>query len=272
MTAAPERWQLEGDSAELYERYLVPPVTLPWARDLVGRAGVKAGDQVLDVACGTGAVARVAAERVGADGRVFGVDVNRAMLGVARARLPQLELREASVLALPFADDGFDIVLCQFGLQFFPDRPAALREMRRVLAPGGGFGASVYASIERNPASDALSRSLDRRFGEGASRAKRHEHSLADRSEVAALLTAAGFARLRLETLRREIRFASAEEWVRIQFAATPLAALLEGREPSECARLVAAVGADVGTTFPSVADDVDFAFSQEVHIAFATR
>jgi ubiquinone/menaquinone biosynthesis C-methylase UbiE len=86
MTAAPEQWQLEGNSAELYERYLVPAVALPWALNLVERVGVGAGDRVLDVACGTGAVARVAAERVGDSAYVVGVDVNSAMLGVAKAR------------------------------------------------------------------------------------------------------------------------------------------------------------------------------------------
>src|SRR5262249_42355962 len=251
LTAAPERWQLEGDSAELYERYLVPPVTLPWAVDLVGRVGVDAAERILDVACGTGAVARVAAERVGDGGRVVGVDVNRAMLRIARARVPGLEWREGSVLALPFADGEFDVVFCQLGLQFFPDRPAALREMRRVLAPCGRLGARVYSSIERNPPAGAPSEALDRQFGEGASRAKRHEHSLADRAELAGLLAATGFADIRVETVSREVRFASAEEWVRIQFAATPLAALLEGREPSQCERLVALVGADVEAGAP---------------------
>src|SRR5262249_60175611 len=113
--------------------------------------------------------------------------------------------------------------------------------------PGGRLGASVYSSIERNPAAEALSDALDRHFGEGASRAKRHEHSLADRAELAGLLARTGFAGVCVETITREVRFASAEEWVRIQFAATPLAALLEGREPPERERLVALVGADVG-------------------------
>jgi len=270
MTDAPERWQLEGVSAELYERHLVPPVTLPWALNLVERVGVEAGDRVLDVACGTGAVARVAAERV-AGARVVGVDVNNAMLRVARARLPHLEWCEANVIELPFADGEFDVVFCQLGLQFFPDRPAALLEIRRVLAPGGRFGASVYSSIEHNPAADALANSLDRRFGEGASRAKRHEHSLADRAEFAALLATAGPTRLHIETITREVRFASAEEWVRIQFAATPLATVLDGREPSERERLVARVGADVGATVPRLADGVGWACRQEAHIAVAT-
>jgi ubiquinone/menaquinone biosynthesis C-methylase UbiE len=271
MTAAPERWQLEGDSVELYERYLVPPVTLPWALDLVERVGVNAGDRVLDVACGTGAVARVAAERVGEGGRVVGVDVNRAMLGVARARLPGLEWREGNVLELPFAAGEFNVVFCQLGLQFFPDRPAALLEMRRVLESGGRFAASVYSSIERNPAAEALSDALDRQFGEGASRAKRHEHSLADRAELAGLLATAGFAGVRVETITREVRFASAEEWVRIQLAATPLATLLEGREPPERERLVALVAADVGARLARLAQDGGLAFPQEAHVALAT-
>ncbi len=104
MTRDPERWQLEGASAELYERYLVPAVTLPWAVDLVDRVGVRRGDRVLDVACGTGAVARVAAERVGDSGRVAGLDVNRGMLAVARSLQPagaaRIEWHEGSALEL----------------------------------------------------------------------------------------------------------------------------------------------------------------------------
>ena len=212
----------------------------------------------------------MAAERV-TGARVVGVDVNSAMLRVARARLPHLEWCQTNVVELPFADGEFDVVFCQLGLQFFPDRPAALAEIRRVLAPGGRFGASVYSSIEHNPAADALASSLDRRVGDGASRAKRHEHSLADRAEFAALLAAAGFARLRIETISRQERFASIEEWVRVQFAATPLAAVLEGRDPSERERLVARVAADVAATLPRPADDDGWAFRQEAHIAVAT-
>ena len=200
-----EQWQLGGDSAGLYERFLVPAVTLPWATDLVARAGVRAGERVLDVACGTGAVARVAAARVGTGGRVVGLDVNRGMLEVARSRPPAgdeapIEWCEGSVLALPFGAGEFGVVLCQLGLQFFPDRPAALREMRRVLAPGGRLGASVYSELERSPAAHALSDARDRHLGEGASRAKRLEHSLASAGEVRTLLVDAGFADVRVET------------------------------------------------------------------------
>jgi len=129
---------------------------------------------------------------------------------------------------------------------------------------------SVYSAIEQNPAADTLARSLDRHFGESASRAKRQEHSLADREEVGALIATAGFTRPRLETITREIRFASVDEWVRVQFAATPLAALLRG-EPSEREQQMLGVIADVASTVPGLADNVGFGFRQEVHLAVAT-
>ena len=261
MTHDPERWQLEGASAELYERYLVPSVTLPWAVDLVDRVGVRRGDRVLDVACGTGAVARVAAERVGDSGRVAGLDVNRGMLAVARSLQPAgaagIEWHEGSALELPFDDREFGVVLCQLGLQFFPDCTTALLEMRRVSTPGGRVAASVFTAIERNPATHALSGALDRHLGEGASLAKRNEHSLADPEELRALLAAAGFADVRVETASRTVRFASPAEYVRVQFAATPVAALLSDREPSARERLVSLVSADVSASLaPYVTDD----------------
>src|SRR5262249_44063354 len=120
-------------------------------------------------------------------------------------------------------------------------------------------------------AAAALSEALDWHFGEGASRAKRHEHSLSDRAELAGLLATAGFAGVRVETVTREVRFDSAEEWVRVQFAATPLAALLEGRRPPECERLVALVGADVGARLARLVRDGGLAFPQEAHVALAT-
>ena len=123
-----EAWQLEGSAAELYERHLVPAISSLWAADLVERAAPQAGERVLDVACGTGIVARLAAERMGL-GHVVGLDLNAAMLAVARSLPygpgPAIEWHEGSVLDMPFPDDLFDLCLCQLGLQFFPDRVAA---------------------------------------------------------------------------------------------------------------------------------------------------
>lgn len=276
MTTDPEKWQLEGSAPELYERYLVPAVTMPWAEDLIGRVGLSSGDRVLDVACGTGVVARVAVTRVGGDGRVVALDVNTGMLEVARATQSvtdgvSIEWVEGSALALPFADGEFGIVLCQLGLQFFEDPLAALREMRRVMAEGGRVGASVYTSIDRNPAAHALSDALDRHLGQGASLAKRSEHSLANSGELSELCTAAGFVGLRIETVRRTVRFASPEEWVRIQLVATPLASRLRERERSERDDVVARVGADVRASLTTFVKDDGFTFPQEVHIVLAT-
>lgn len=273
MASDSERWQLEAGAPELYERYLVPTVTLPWAEDLIERVGLSHGDRVLDVACGTGVVARVAAARVGVGGRVVGVDLNGGMLDVARAKPSQsgcasIEWVEGTALALPFAAGEFGIVVCQLGLQFFDDRLTAVREMRRVLADGGRVGASVYTSIERNPAALALSDALDRHLGGVASVAKRSEHSLADSNALRGLFAAAGFVGSRVETVTRTVRFASVEEWVGIQLAATPLAAAARG--PSGGADLVARVAADVGDALAPFVHDDAFAFPQEVHVVLA--
>jgi SAM-dependent methyltransferase len=265
VTTDAEKWQLEGTAPELYERFLVPTVTLPWAQDLVERAGVARGDRVLDVACGTGVVARVAAARVGSGGRVVGLDLNRGMLAVARAVQPAIEWVEGSALALPFDDGEFGIVICQLGLQFFDDRLGAVAEMRRVLATGGRAAASVFTSIDRNPAALALSDALDLHVGEGASLAKRSEHGLADSEELRDLFAAAGVSGTRIETVSLTIRFGSVQEWVAVQLAATPLAAL---PQPDD---LAARVSGDVGTALAAFFDDDGFAFPQEVHVATAT-
>ena len=125
-------WQLEGSAAELYQRYLVPAITTKWAEDLVGRAQLSAGEAVLDIACGTGVVARSAAKKLG-HGHVTGLDLNAGMLAVAHGVPSEgdpIVWVEGSALDLPFPSDTFDVALCQLGLQFFPDQVRALREMR----------------------------------------------------------------------------------------------------------------------------------------------
>jgi SAM-dependent methyltransferase len=120
-----------GSAAEIYKRHMVPAIFGPWAEDLVACAAPQPGERVLDVACGTGVVARLVAQRVGPAGQVVGLDLNPGMLTVARALPPSqgamIAWREGNASAIPLADAAFDLVLCQQGLQFFPDRPAALR-------------------------------------------------------------------------------------------------------------------------------------------------
>jgi ubiquinone/menaquinone biosynthesis C-methylase UbiE len=129
-----------GSPPENYERYFVPAIGEPVARDLIDRAALRAGERVLDVACGTGIVTCLAAEQVRETGTVAGLDLNPGMLAVARSVTPpetSIDWHEASAEDMPLPDDVFDVVLCQMGLQFMADKPAALSEMRRVLAPGG---------------------------------------------------------------------------------------------------------------------------------------
>jgi ubiquinone/menaquinone biosynthesis C-methylase UbiE len=170
-----EHWQLEGSAAELYQRYLVPGITSKWAEDLVHRAQLRSGEEVLDVACGTGVVARLAAKKMGS-GHVTGLDLNAGMLAVARdvsGDGPLVNWMEGSALDLPFPSGHFDAVLCQLGLQFFPDQSKALREMRRVVRMSGRVALSVYSPIERTPGANAFVGALDDVLGPQASRIKR---------------------------------------------------------------------------------------------------
>ena len=155
-----------GSAAETYEKYFVPAMFVPWADILLRHASPQPGERVLDVACGTGIVARLAAPLVGSKGQAVAVDVNPAMLAVARAHpAPSdatIHWQEGNAVALPFPDGAFDMVLCQHGLQFIPDRASAVREMRRVLAPGGRALVIVLQALARHPVFETLVESASR--------------------------------------------------------------------------------------------------------------
>ncbi|MGH2560745.1 MAG: methyltransferase domain-containing protein [Thermomicrobiales bacterium] len=224
---ATETWQIEATAAETYEKQLVPALFAEWAPRLVDAAGVQQGDWVLDVACGTGVVAREAAERVGSAGRVTGLDLNPGMLAVARRLRPDLTWREGDATALPFADGAFDRVLCQFALMYVPDRVAALREMRRVLAPAGTVGLAVWNAIDHSPAFVLLSEILARHAGPRAADILRSPFVLGDLDEVRSLLTAAELSVLRTETRVGAATFSSVDAFVHAEVDGSPLAGLL---------------------------------------------
>jgi ubiquinone/menaquinone biosynthesis C-methylase UbiE len=270
-----KQWQLDGSAPELYQRYLVPAVTALWAADLVERAALRDGERVLDIACGTGVVARIAAQRVGATGRVVALDLNPGMLAVARSLPPVngavIDWREGSALALPFPDAEFNVAFCQLGLQFFPNRPQALREMRRALVPEGHLALNVFGPIERNPAAHALAAALDRHIGPDASTAKRSEHALADTEQLRRLVADAGFHSIEIETVSKLVRFPSSADYVRIQLAATPLASLVAQFDTASGERLVEAALKDVGAALTPYTTVEGLTFPQEVHYALAT-
>jgi SAM-dependent methyltransferase len=183
--------------AEAYEQFLVPAIFGPWARAVLRAHPPAPGSAVLDVACGTGIGARLASGLVGREGRVVGVDADDAMLAVARKTAggrgggAPIEWRQANALALPFPESAFDHVLSFEGLQFFPDRPAALREIRRVLRPGGTFVGTVWGPLERNPGFEALAEALRHYVSADAGRLP--PFALTDVEAIRTLVGAAGF-------------------------------------------------------------------------------
>jgi SAM-dependent methyltransferase len=228
VTVDQSQWQVAGVAPEVYERELVPAVFGPWAPLVVALADLEPGERVLDLACGTGVVARIAAEKVGEDGVVVAADLNPGMLAVARS-LPApagatIEWREADAGALPFAGEAFDAVLCQLGLQFFDDRAAALREMYRVLRPGGRVVVMVWRPIGRSPGFGALAEALERHIGPDAASIMRAPFSLGDVEELTSLLAVAGFEGLDLRAETGAVRFASVAQLVASYVAGSPLA------------------------------------------------
>jgi ubiquinone/menaquinone biosynthesis C-methylase UbiE len=242
-----EHWQMDASAPELYERYLVPAITSVWANDLLDRVAPRRGESLLDIACGTGVVARLAAQR-GHSGRLVGIDLNPAMLAVARAKSATVEWVQGSALDLPFEAGVFDVVLCQLGLQFFPDRPLALKEMARVLRSGGRAGFSVYSAIERTPASHAFVQALDKHLGAESSLTKRSEHLTCHATEVGTWAKEAGFDVVDVTTVTKQITFPSMLDYVRFQLTATPMAALLNEKDPAECERLIRSIATNAAS------------------------
>jgi SAM-dependent methyltransferase len=173
---------------------------------------------------------------------------------------------------MPFPDASFDLVLCRLGLQFFPDRPAALREMRRVLALSGRLGLRVYSSIEHNPAAYALADALDRHVRPGASASRRSEHLLADADKLRGLVDGAGFRDVTIRTTTHRVRFASPREYVRITLAASPLAGMVRGMESGQREALVEALAGELTAALQPHAPEGELTFQQEAHVLLACK
>lgn len=198
---------------ELFEQALVGPLFRPWADPLLDEAELAAGDRLLDVACGTGIVARVGRQRLGRTATVVGVDVSPAMLAVAQRVAPDIDWREGDAGALPLhAGERFDAVTCQQGFQFFPDRAEAARQMHRALAEGGRAALSTWRSDEELPFLRELRRIAERRLGPIADR----RHGCGESAPIETLLRDAGFRDVRSRTLSRTIRFEDGSVFVRL--------------------------------------------------------
>lgn len=195
------------DAATAYDEFFIPALFGEWALRVVAAARLQPGDRVLDLACGTGVLAREAVSRVGDRGSVAGVDPNPGMLAVAARLAPEVEWREGTAESLPCADGSFDVVASQFGLMFFTDRRQALRESVRVLAPGGRLAMAVWDSLDNIPAYAATVALLERLAGPRAADALRAPFALGSRSELLALFRDAGVASVGITTSRGTARF-----------------------------------------------------------------
>ncbi len=215
-----------GTVAENYQRYFVPSIGAPVADDLVGIADLQPGERVLDVACGTGVVTRLAALRVGAAGSVDGLDVNLGMLAVARSQTPaniSIDWYEASAESIPLPDKAYDAVLCQMGLQFVTNKLAALREMRRVLDEGGRVHIAVPGP--KPPMFAIMTDALARHLSPQAASFGDLVFSMHDVDELRALLRSAGFRDVDVQAKRKSLRLPPPEDFLWQYIHSTPLAA-----------------------------------------------
>jgi ubiquinone/menaquinone biosynthesis C-methylase UbiE len=214
-----------GSAPENYQRFFVPSIGAPLAADLIEVAALRPGERVLDVACGTGMVTRLAKEHVGS-GYVAGLDVNPGMLAVARNATPNgmsIAWHEASAESMPLPNDAFDVVLCQLGLQFIPDKGAALREMQRVLSPGGRLILSVVGPIPRVFA--VLAEALAREVSAQISAFVPLVFSLHDAGSLERLMTEAGFREAAARSHAKRLRLPGPAEFLWQYVRSTPLSA-----------------------------------------------
>jgi ubiquinone/menaquinone biosynthesis C-methylase UbiE len=215
---------------------------------VLDRTEIPAGARVLDVACGSGVVARSITRRMGPTGRVVGLDANRAMLDAARHAAAReglaIEWREARAEELPFEDGTFDLVMCQQGLQFFPDRARALAEMYRVLVPGGRVVVVTWRELDQNPFFATFDRAVRRRI---ASPALETPFSLGDPAALAVLLQEAGFGNVSVEPVTIEANYTQPDRFVELQVAASAAAIPdLQTLDVAERDALIAAIREDL--------------------------
>lgn len=251
--------QVTRSAAEVYEEFFVPALFGQWAPPTIAAAGLRPGQDVLDVACGTGILAREARAHVAPGGSVVGIDCNEGMLAVARRAAPEIDWRVGSAESLPFPDGRFDAVLCQFGLMFFGDPIAALREMWRVLRSEGRLAVSVWTGLETTPGYAAVVALLERLFGAEVAAALRAPFILGDPRALVARFERAGIPDPELRTLPGTARFPSIEAWVHTDVKGWTLADRIDEEQYQLLLReaqqeLKRFCGADGGVAFPAPA------------------
>ena len=253
---------------DLYERFLVGPLFRPWADVLVQRTALDGGERVLDVACGTGVVARIARPVVGDRGRVVGVDQSAAMLAVARSIEPSIDWREGNASALPL-DDGerFDAVFCHQGLQFFPDKLAAVYEMRRALAPGGRVAVGTWRPLDDVRLFRDLHEVAQRHLGPVVDQ----RHSFGDPDALGTLLMDAGLHDVKVTTMSRLTRMDDAPMLARLNaMAVTGMSPAARAMSEAERAEVVERITAESLDAMADYRDGQGVAFEISTNVATA--
>ena len=223
-----------GSIPEIYDRLMVPLIFEPYARDLAERIAKAGPKAVLEIAAGTGVVTRAMAERLPADARLTVTDLNQPMLDHAKARQPdaRIEWKQADALALPFADQSFDAVVCQFGVMFFPDKVQGYREARRVLKPGGRYVVNVWDRISENDFADVVMQALAKVFPDDPPRfMARVPHGYHDVAQIRRELNAAGFTDIAIEAVDHRSRAASPRDPAIAYCQGTPWRNEIEARD-----------------------------------------
>ncbi len=226
-----------GSIPEIYERFLVPLIFESYALDLAERLARTKPQDVLETAAGTGVLTRAIASRIAERVRIVATDLNQPMLDHARTRLShddRIEWRQADALALPFADQTFDAVACQFGVMFFPDKVQGYKEARRVLRPGGHFFFSVWDRISENEFADVVTEALATLFPDDPPRfMARTPHGYHDDEQIRQELNAAGFGKVSFNGVDRKSKAASPRDPAVAYCQGTPLRNEIEQRDAS---------------------------------------
>ena len=253
---------------EMYEQWLVGPLFRPWAEMLPEELRLAPGDRVLDLACGTGIVARVARERLGDSGRIVGIDISSDMLAVACAAAPDIDWREGNAGALPLhAGERFDVVVCQQGLQFFPDKPGAAAQMRGALAPGGRLAVSTWRSDDEIPFFRDLRRMAERHLGPIAD----ERFSFGDAAALETLLCKAGFDQVDVRTVSRSTRLEHAAAFVHLNtMALVGMSAAGRAMGEQERRSAVESIARDSEETLERYADEAGLVFELSTNLATA--
>ena len=263
-------------AAENYEKRVVTYTTGPFTAILLEHASPQPGERVVDIACGTGVVARQAAPRVGRTGDIIGIDINPAMLAVARSLPVQegasIDWREGSALELPLPDEAFDLVLCQAGLQFVPDRLKALQEMHRILRPGGRVALSVWRSPEHNPVSQLIWGTIARYLNTNIT-VLTPAMSLGDAEELSRLLTSAGFADVNIVARSYTVREPRTPQLIASMLpAVAAIVPTFAAMEAEERVALAQAVETEIEPELQKYVDGDEQRYPMSTHIALAYK